>query len=227
MSSTKSVQEFRVRKAARSASDAELIADLLRVGNEIQPRPVTRQIYDEIGQWHSSTLNRRLGGWAAACDKAGVKCGRPDLGHSDDVWMSEILDQWSALGRQPTYGDMRRSKFSPEGYARRFGSWSKALQVFENWVRGSEREIAVETRKRSRSASREMGRTPGARLRFAVLQRDRFRCVMCGASPATSVNTILHVDHVVPFSQNGPTEISNLRTLCQTCNLGKSDSVSS
>ena len=33
----------------------------------------------------------------------------------------------------------------------------------------------------------------------------------------------LHVDHIKPVSKGGKTELSNLRTLCERCNLGKSD----
>lgn len=56
-------------------------------------------------------------------------------------------------------------------------------------------------------------------LRYQVLQRDGFRCVLCGASAADGVR--LHVDHVVPVSRGGKTEMGNLRTLCEACNLGK------
>jgi 5-methylcytosine-specific restriction endonuclease McrA len=56
-----------------------------------------------------------------------------------------------------------------------------------------------------------------------VLRRDRFRCVTCGRSPATDLGCVLHVDHVVAFSREGKTREDNLRTLCDDCNLGKSD----
>jgi hypothetical protein len=34
----------------------------------------------------------------------------------------------------------------------------------------------------------------------------------------------LHVHHVIPWARGGRTELSNLRTACSVCNLGKSDS---
>ena len=58
-------------------------------------------------------------------------------------------------------------------------------------------------------------------LRFKVLQRDRFRCQLCGRSPATALDCILHVDHIVPFSKGGKTTFENLRALCAECNLGR------
>ena len=66
-------------------------------------------------------------------------------------------------------------------------------------------------------------RDPNLRLRFKVLIRDNFKCCACGASPAKEPNVNLHIDHILPWSKGGETVIENLQTLCQNCNLGKSD----
>lgn len=58
-------------------------------------------------------------------------------------------------------------------------------------------------------------------LRYTVLKRDSFRCVICGRSPATHLGVVLHVDHIIPWSGDGKTILDNLRSLCQECNLGK------
>lgn len=58
-------------------------------------------------------------------------------------------------------------------------------------------------------------------LRADILRRDASRCRMCGASASDGV--VLHIDHVVPVSHGGRTVSSNLQTLCQSCNLGKSN----
>ena len=57
-------------------------------------------------------------------------------------------------------------------------------------------------------------------LRYKIMQRDGFRCRLCGASAADGAK--LHVDHICPVSKGGKTEPDNLRTLCERCNLGKS-----
>lgn len=61
--------------------------------------------------------------------------------------------------------------------------------------------------------------TPG--LRYDILRRDGFRCVLCGATADDGVK--LHVDHIMPVSKGGKTIPSNLRTLCDRCNFGKRD----
>lgn len=58
-------------------------------------------------------------------------------------------------------------------------------------------------------------------VRYDVMMRDGFRCVLCGATQADGVK--LHVDHIIPLSKGGTSEMSNLRTLCERCNIGKSD----
>jgi len=58
-------------------------------------------------------------------------------------------------------------------------------------------------------------------LRYDVLKRDAFRCVICGRTARDGVK--LHVDHIRPVSKGGKTELNNLRTLCDACNMGKRD----
>ena len=54
-------------------------------------------------------------------------------------------------------------------------------------------------------------------LRDEVLERDGFRCVMCGATDN------LQVDHRHPVSRGGLTIAGNLQVLCQSHNASKSD----
>lgn len=61
------------------------------------------------------------------------------------------------------------------------------------------------------------------KLRLAVIERDGRRCQICGARQEDGVT--LHVDHIIPVAKGGKTEMSNLRTLCDMCNQGKSDQI--
>lgn len=58
-------------------------------------------------------------------------------------------------------------------------------------------------------------------LRWQVFQRDGWRCVACGLGSHDEV--ILHVDHIIPRSRGGADTMENFQTLCQACNLGKSN----
>lgn len=60
-------------------------------------------------------------------------------------------------------------------------------------------------------------------LRYDILKRDGFRCQLCGASAQEGAK--LHIDHIIPVSKGGKTVASNLRTLCDRCNMGKSDKI--
>ena len=61
-----------------------------------------------------------------------------------------------------------------------------------------------------------------AGLRYDILKRDGFKCQICGRSSEED-GVKLHVDHIIPISKGGKTTWDNLRTLCQDCNLGKSN----
>ena len=56
------------------------------------------------------------------------------------------------------------------------------------------------------------------RTRIRILSRDGHRCVYCGA---TSRDSRLEVDHVVPRSRGGTSQDDNLVTSCWACNNGK------
>ena len=59
-----------------------------------------------------------------------------------------------------------------------------------------------------------------SRLRHEVFKRDGYKCVECGK---TNNETTLHADHIIPVTQGGKDELDNLQTLCQACNLAKSN----
>ena len=53
-----------------------------------------------------------------------------------------------------------------------------------------------------------------------VYKRDKGRCVLCGSTEN------LHFDHDLPFSKGGTSlSANNIRILCQSCNLKKSDKI--
>jgi 5-methylcytosine-specific restriction endonuclease McrA len=68
-------------------------------------------------------------------------------------------------------------------------------------------------------------RNISAKLRAEILDRNGFTCQMCGLTPGdidpyTGRKVRLHIGHIVDKSLGGRDELSNLRTLCSTCNQG-------
>lgn len=60
-----------------------------------------------------------------------------------------------------------------------------------------------------------------ASLRYDVIRRDASTCKLCNASINDGIK--LHVDHIIPVSKGGKIELSNLQTLCERCNFGKTN----
>ena len=61
------------------------------------------------------------------------------------------------------------------------------------------------------------GPIPGT-LAYDVLAKSKGRCLACGI---TASDAQLHVDHILPRSCHGKTELANLQALCRTCNTAK------
>ena len=60
------------------------------------------------------------------------------------------------------------------------------------------------------------------KMRFAIYERDGYRCRKCGASGQYAN---LEIDHIVPIAKGGKSTYHNLQTLCHRCNVEKGDRV--
>jgi len=199
--------------------------DLKRVANELKRDTVTYREYDVYGRCRSVTLEDRFGTWNSALERAALKIGRR-VGLTKEELFENLEEVWVRIGRQPRQNEMIRSlsRISKGTYSRHFGTWRKALEEFIQWVNAEEdTDSFVKGSTTISKRSLPTPRQPSLRLRFKVMNRDRFSCRHCGASPAKSPGIILHVDHIVPWSKGGETSLENLQTLCQSCNLGKSN----
>lgn len=54
-------------------------------------------------------------------------------------------------------------------------------------------------------------------IRSFIFKRDGFKCLKCW-----NINN-LQIDHIIPISKGGENKISNLQTLCNSCNSVKRD----
>lgn len=216
-----------------------LIADLVRVANELNKPIITISDYEKHGRFTAVTMHDRFGSWNKAKQKANLEIISTKA--TNEELFQNIVELWTLLGRQPKYGELisPNSKYNGSTYARRFGSWRSALEAFidfVNSVNNNEEDldenlalvpITVSPENlREPQKQIKIKRTPrgiNLRLRWTVLKRDNFSCRKCGRSPAKDSSIILHVDHIIPWSKDGETTIENLETLCEQCNLGKSN----
>jgi len=71
---------------------------------------------------------------------------------------------------------------------------------------------------RVRRVSFSSSRTALGKLRHLCFKRDNYKCRDCGA---TKDDCILEIDHIIPYSLGGQTDLDNLQTLCKRCNRAK------
>jgi len=82
--------------------------------------------------------------------------------------------------------------------------------------------LAARLRTGSTIAGKRQLRSPiPARVRYQVLARDNNTCVSCGRSQHDGA--VLQADHIVPQANGGSNDPENLQTLCDLCNVGKSN----
>lgn len=204
----------------RGVPDEELLADLRRVAKELEKDRVTFREYNQKGRFSATTLAERFGSWHAAIDQADLRRAI-HRNISDEQLFKNLVEVWTALGRQPRSRDLRPgpSRFSWNTYAYRFKTWRKALEEFVKWA--NEGEPSPSGNGNAKNRGSRAPRNINWRLRALVLMRDGARCRLCGASPSDGAR--LHVDHVKPWSRGGETALENLQILCDICNIGKGD----
>lgn len=205
----------------RNSSEEELISDVINVAKNLNKDKITIDEYNDLGKFHATTLTRRFGSWFLVLEKAGLKKTR-NLNITNDELFENIVTVWNTTGRQPRYNDIKPSisLFSAGTYEKRFGSWRKALEAFVAWA--NDADVAKSEPNIGKNISiNKSPRNINWRLRALVLMRDGASCQMCGATPQSGAK--LHVDHIIPWSKGGETTLQNLQSLCEKCNIGKSN----
>ena len=208
---------------ANKVTDDTLLKDLINVSQSIGVTKITIEIYETHGKYDPSTFMRHFGTWTRALQLAGLKIS------NREYTLQELYDNlakvWLTLGHQPSKRDLALagSLISYKAYERKFGKWSLALKSFIEYYNSEEKSSQLQTAMTNSETVHTTTRDVSLRTRFLVMQKDNFRCRLCGASPATDPSVKLHVDHIIPWANGGETIITNLQTLCSMCNLGKSN----
>jgi len=149
--------------------------------------------------------------------------------YTNEEMFAEMERIWFLLGHRPSRNEWTSSQpnISFDAIYRRFGSWKSACLQFIEYKSGEpisiEKDIPEKKAPKTEATKIAKTRTIPLNVRIKVMSRDNFRCVFCGKSPATEIGTRLHIDHIIAFSKGGTNAIENLQTLCEQCNIGKSD----
>lgn len=188
-----------------------------------------KEIAERLGM-HRGAIIRRFGKWETLLAEVGLDPVPLGRRYTDEQCFENLLTLWTHYGRQPRFGELKRppSVVGPKAYIRRWGGWRAALSAFVKMINESPESLPSPPRPEQAvpeanavATEEAVPRSLSLALRYKVLVRDKFRCVICGASPAKDVGVELHVDHIHPWSRGGQNVEENLRTLCLKCNLGK------
>jgi len=202
-------------------SNDEIIADIRRAAELAGTTILSQKLYLELGKYDPTTASRRFGSWNQAVKVAGLNVAN-EFNYSDERLFENLMLLWEHYGRQPRRAELAKppSQISQSAYNRRFRTWMSALEEFVAYANSQE---MLPPSPSAEATAPRTSRDPSLRLRFRVLKRDNFSCRACGTSPALKPGLSLHVDHVSPWSRGGETIEDNLQTLCESCNLGKSN----
>lgn len=221
-----------VKRNNSKASSDEFIPDIKRVAEVLGKSSLTQAEYKNHGRFGPGVVSRHFGGWLKALHAAGLEKTR-EYRVSDEEYFQNLERMWVLFGRQPRYSEVQKpfSSYSAGAYERRFGSWRKALESFVAFVNqepdenSAHEDTKPEEKKQNivPTVQPERTRSISWGLRFRVMRRDDFKCRCCGNSPALSPGLVLHVDHIHPWCKGGRTTQDNLQTLCEQCNIGKSN----
>jgi len=237
------------RRRLDKMPEAKILEELEKAARYFNYIEFGRRDFDKIASISSSTVSKHYdSSWTKGLEalkkhlqQKGLNLSprpfAPNRILSDKALFDEMERIWNKGGQRPSRieWEMSDPKISYNTYKNRFGGWGNACLKFIEYKTGGDiladdfvlpdREEQRTQQENKAEYKKENSRNISLSLRLAVLSRDNFRCVFCGKSPATDIGTKLHIDHTEPFSKGGKSTLENLQTLCEECNLGKSDRV--
>ena len=210
---------------------SETLSAMKQIAEKLGKESITLREFEAHSGMTGGPVCRIFGSWGAALSAAGLQQSALGKRYSDEECYENMLSVWTHYGRPPQHDEMNEppSLVGSMAYVRRWGTWRKALEAFVERVNSREEEINPDSRPQEAGKQQPKEQSKDKRgprdiplsLRYFVLKRDEFRCVVCGESPGITRGVVLRVDHTHPWSKGGATVAENLRTTCQACNLGK------
>lgn len=235
------------RRQVNKIPREQILQELEKTAKNFNYTNFTQDQFNNVSNIHYYTVYREFGSWENALKFLKDRLKEKGIDFKITSRMSkysiqECFDEmesiWKLLGHRPSRNEWTaiNPKISYDTIYRRFVGWTNACLKFIEYKSGGEittAENSVDKNSQENKKEKhlkkipiiEKTRTIPLSIRLKVLSRDKFRCIFCGKSPATDVGIKLHIDHVLPFSKGGTNETNNLQTLCNECNLGKSDNI--
>jgi hypothetical protein len=129
-----------VRRVPAGSRRNHFIALLQKVAMTIGKDSISLFEFDESQTGvSSSTIRKEFGSWSRALSAAGLCTQRTWLNPvTSQECFSNLSALWKALGRQPTYSDLKAPYLGPKAYERIWGNFSKALAAFREAPEGKE-----------------------------------------------------------------------------------------
>ena len=139
--------KFELKPDNRNSSDEDLIKDLVTVAQKLNKSSISIAEYGKYGRYSDGTLRKRFGGWISALENAGLLPTKdPKL-----ITDQELLCEMKRIAAIPGVEFLSRNIFNiykrgsnSRVIQRRFGSWSKALEMAGLNLPRSHRRYSIE-----------------------------------------------------------------------------------
>jgi hypothetical protein len=216
---------YTVDRISSPFSKAQIVASLKEYGELHCKSSFTGRDYDNWSEKiaYSSAIRRRFGGWGKALQAAGFRAHSSKPDPRDMV--AAFRNCWQEQNSVPSYLQFSdyleklNYPFRTKTCVRFFGGLGRLARLIEEVDLGTLPESKLY--EHHKPVRRRLYDAVRPKVRLAVLKRDNYRCVKCGASPNDDKSIRLEVDHIVPGSRGGLATMENLQTLCSSCNQGK------
>lgn len=186
------------------------------------------RLIDSDKEYYAITLLGTADGkiqWSALSHWVGWVDGRPgrEIREASLVNASRMAETWTELGEGYLVVNNTRGLLV---YARFGGNALVAKEIGEKYFSDTIRahdtayDGAVGFKAAADQPPHVFKRAPRPKHRMHIIQRDKYKCKICGRRPDDYTDIELHVHHVRPWEKGGLTEDENLVTLCDTCHDG-------
>lgn len=131
--------KYELNEFHRNIPDELLLADIVRVAEEIKPKSLSKQKYKELGKYGTETISRRFGGWIKALELCGITASVYQAAASSvarynkDITNEELLTdirRVAALLKKETISSAEYrtyGEYSKDTCFKRFSTWNGTL----------------------------------------------------------------------------------------------------